>query len=184
LLLREDDFRDDDLREDDDVREDDLRPEDVRDDDPLEDFFRDDLRGGTLAPFSRASFRPMAIACFRLFTLRPDPLLSVPFLRRCMADSTLFDAFLPYLAILATSGPAACKPRALPARVSSALAAPPSPAVAPARRAAAERLTGRGPVRNMPVLTSRCDHGRRIPRERMWESIRTTSGCPTRHSRR
>ena len=36
-------------------------------------------RAGTFAPFSRASERPIAIACFRLFTLRwLRPLSSVP----------------------------------------------------------------------------------------------------------
>jgi hypothetical protein len=59
----------------------------------------DDLRDGTLAPFERASLRPIAIACFRLFTLPPDPLFSVPFLRRRIADSTFFDADFPYFAI-------------------------------------------------------------------------------------
>jgi hypothetical protein len=63
-------------------------------------FFRvDDFRDGTFAPFERASLRPIAIACLRLFTLPPDPLLSVPFFRRRIADSTLFDAALPYFAI-------------------------------------------------------------------------------------
>jgi len=66
---------------------------------PLRVRERDDLRG-TFAPFSRASLRPIAIACFRLLTRRPErPLFSVPRFRRRIADSTLFDAFLPYLAI-------------------------------------------------------------------------------------
>ena len=60
---------------------------------------RDDFRG-TFAPFFRASERPMAIACFRLFTFRPDPLFSVPFFLRCIADFTFLDADLPYLAML------------------------------------------------------------------------------------
>jgi hypothetical protein len=40
---------------------------------------------GTFLPFLRASERPMAMACFRLFTVPPFPplpLLRVPFLRR------------------------------------------------------------------------------------------------------
>ena len=41
----------------------------------------------------------MAIACLRLFTRPPEPLLSVPFLRRCIADFTRLAAALPYLAI-------------------------------------------------------------------------------------
>ncbi len=48
-------------------------------------FFAVRLRG-TLAPFSRASLSPIAIACSRLFTFRPlRPLFSVPFLRRRIA---------------------------------------------------------------------------------------------------
>jgi hypothetical protein len=49
-----------------------------------------DFRRGTLAPLSRASLSPMAIACFRLVTLEPELLLSVPFFRRLMADFTRF----------------------------------------------------------------------------------------------
>jgi hypothetical protein len=56
--------------------------------------------GGTFAPFFRASDSPMATACLRLVTFLPLlPLLSVPRLRRCMADSTDLCAFFPYLAI-------------------------------------------------------------------------------------
>jgi hypothetical protein len=50
---------------------------------------------GTLAPFLRASERPMAIACFRLVTLPPFPPLperSVPRFSRCRALLTLFPA--------------------------------------------------------------------------------------------
>jgi len=44
---------------------------------------------GTLAPFSRASESPMAIACLRLVTFRPLlPLRSVPCLRFLIARST------------------------------------------------------------------------------------------------
>lgn len=64
------------------------------------DFFRElDFLRGTFAPFSRASDRPIAIACLRLFTLPPFPplpLLSVPFLRRFIALSTRLPAALPY----------------------------------------------------------------------------------------
>jgi hypothetical protein len=62
-------------------------------------FRLDDLRG-TFAPFFLASLRPIAIACFRLVTFLPDPLLSVPFFRRCIVDFTFFDADLPYFAIV------------------------------------------------------------------------------------
>jgi hypothetical protein len=76
------------------------------------EVFRDDLRdpfrAGTFPPFSRASLSPMAIACLRLLTLRPDPLFSVPFFLRRIADSTFFDADLPYFA-MHTSGPSSCK---------------------------------------------------------------------------
>ena len=65
------------------------------------DFFAPDffavLRRGTFAPFSRASDRPIAIACFLLVTLRPEPpLLSVPLFRLCIARLTLLPAALPY----------------------------------------------------------------------------------------
>jgi hypothetical protein len=66
------------------------------------DRLRDDFRG-TFAPFSLASLRPIAIACFRLFTRPPEPLFNVPFLRRCIADFTVLDAALPYLAINASA---------------------------------------------------------------------------------
>src|SRR5712691_8024326 len=55
---------------------------------------------GTFAPASRASERPMAIACLRLVTRRPErPLFNVPRLRSCIARSTFSAAFFPYLAI-------------------------------------------------------------------------------------
>jgi hypothetical protein len=74
-------------------------PEVVRAREP-EDRLRDEARrGGTLAPFFRASLNPIAIACFRLRTFRPDPLFSVPFFRRCIADLTVLDADLPYFAM-------------------------------------------------------------------------------------
>jgi hypothetical protein len=59
---------------------------------------RDDFRG-TFAPFFLASLSPMAIACLRLVTRRPEPLFRVPFLRRSIADFTVLDADFPYLAI-------------------------------------------------------------------------------------
>ena len=58
----------------------------------------DERRDGTFAPFSRASERPIAIACSRLFTFPPrppGPRRRVPFFRRRIALSTLFEAFLP-----------------------------------------------------------------------------------------
>src|SRR5262245_40371600 len=57
------------------------------------------LRLGTFAPLLRASLSPIAIACFRLLTVPPDPLFNVPRFRRRIADSTVFDAFLPYFAM-------------------------------------------------------------------------------------
>jgi hypothetical protein len=66
----------------------------------LRDVLRDDFRDGTFAPFSRASLNPIAIACLRLFTVPPDPLFSVPFFFRCIADLTFFDADFPYFAML------------------------------------------------------------------------------------
>ncbi len=53
------------------------------------------VRRGTRAPLSLASLNPIAIACARLRTVAPDPLLSVPRLRRRIAEATLFDAFFP-----------------------------------------------------------------------------------------
>jgi hypothetical protein len=55
----------------------------------------DDFFAGTFAPFFRASERPMAIACFRLFTRPPRPafpLRSVPLLRLFIALRTDFCA--------------------------------------------------------------------------------------------
>jgi hypothetical protein len=53
---------------------------------------------GTFFPSALASERPMAIACLRLLTLRPDrPLFNVPALRFFIARPTLADAFLEYL---------------------------------------------------------------------------------------
>jgi len=46
----------------------------------------------------------MAVACLRLVTRLPlRPLLSVPLLRRRIADLTIVPALLPYRAISATS---------------------------------------------------------------------------------
>jgi hypothetical protein len=58
----------------------------------------DERLRGTFAPFFRASERPIAIACLRLFTAprRPRPALSVPDLRRRIALATLLLAALPY----------------------------------------------------------------------------------------
>lgn len=55
---------------------------------------------GTLAPFLRASERPIAIACFRLVTRPPFPPLPerrVPFFLRRIALATVLLAALPYL---------------------------------------------------------------------------------------
>jgi len=60
---------------------------------------REDDRGGTLAPFLRASESPIAIACLRLVTRPPCPdfpLFNVPLFRRRMALSTDLDAASPY----------------------------------------------------------------------------------------
>ena len=46
---------------------------------------------GTLAPFRRASDKPIAIACLRLLTRLPLlPLVNVPFFRLCMVRLTDF----------------------------------------------------------------------------------------------
>ena len=51
---------------------------------------------GTFFPALRAWDRPIAIACFLLFTFLPLPLLSVSFLRSCIALPTLLDAAFAY----------------------------------------------------------------------------------------
>jgi hypothetical protein len=52
---------------------------------------------GTFLPSARASDNPIAIACFRLVTLRPErPLFKVPALRFFITRSTSADAFLEY----------------------------------------------------------------------------------------
>lgn len=79
-----------------------------------EDFLPADVRDGTFPPFFLASDRPIAIACLRLFTLRPEPLFSVPRFRRRIALSTVCPAFLPYFAI----DPPAKRPRTDLARTS------------------------------------------------------------------
>jgi hypothetical protein len=66
----------------------------------LADFFLADFFEGTFAPASRASDKPIAIACFLLFTVLPEPpLFNLPRLRSCMARFTFSPAFLPYFAI-------------------------------------------------------------------------------------
>jgi hypothetical protein len=52
---------------------------------------------GTFLPSALASERPIAIACLRLLTLRPDrPLFRVPALRFFIARPTLAEAFFEY----------------------------------------------------------------------------------------
>jgi hypothetical protein len=65
-------------------------------------FLREDLRRrlGTFPPARRASDRPMAMACLRLFTRLPErPLFSVPRFLLCIARFTFERAFWPYRAI-------------------------------------------------------------------------------------
>jgi len=65
----------------------------------LEAFFAVFL-GGTFLPSLRASERPMAMACLRLFTVAPlRPLFSWPRFSSCIAFSTFFCAAFEYLAI-------------------------------------------------------------------------------------
>lgn len=55
---------------------------------------------GTFAPFSLASERPIAMACFGLVTFLADlPLFNVPFSIFFMDDSTLFWAASAYFAM-------------------------------------------------------------------------------------
>jgi len=59
---------------------------------------------GTFLPSLRASESPMAIACFRLFTVFPlRPLLRVPSFRSCIAFSTFFEAPLAYFLAISLS---------------------------------------------------------------------------------
>ena len=61
----------------------------------------EDFLGGTLAPAFLASERPIAIACLRLVTFRPErPERRVPRLRSRIARSILRLAFFPYLRVL------------------------------------------------------------------------------------
>lgn len=74
-------------------------PDDCAGTETIASYLLDFLRG-TLAPARRASERPIAIACFRLFTVLPDrPLFNCPLLRSCIALLTFCCAFLPYLAM-------------------------------------------------------------------------------------
>src|SRR5579863_4410633 len=58
---------------------------------------------GTFWPAARASERPMAIACLRLLTFRPErPLFNVPALRFFIARSTVLDVFFEYFRALRT----------------------------------------------------------------------------------
>jgi uncharacterized protein YjbI with pentapeptide repeats len=72
-----------------------LREAALRGADLRADVFDARLRG-VFSPFSRASFIPIASACFRLVTLRPPRVLSVPCLRRRIALPTVALALLLY----------------------------------------------------------------------------------------
>src|ERR1700754_3260566 len=75
---------------------------------------------GTLSPSRRASERPMAMACLRLVSFRPELEGRVPRFFSPLTFSTFFDAFLPYLRpddflaffAMLTSAPALPLPRA------------------------------------------------------------------------
>jgi len=66
----------------------------------LQKYFRYDFfffLGGTFPPLRRASDRPIAIACLRLFTFLPErPDLSFPRFISCIARSTFCDDLRPY----------------------------------------------------------------------------------------
>ena len=64
----------------------------------------------------------MAIACLRLFTLRPEPLFNVPFFFRCIADLTRLLAALPYLAMSSVNANTVLSRRLVPLMRSSTLA--------------------------------------------------------------
>src|SRR5262249_61497250 len=64
---------------------------------------------GTLAPFLRASDRPMAPACLGLVTFLPDlPLFSLPCLNSRMASWTVSCAFGLYFLVIVFSSASAC----------------------------------------------------------------------------
>src|SRR5262249_15573155 len=61
-------------------------------------FLREPFFGATFLPLPRASDKPIAIACLRLFTVLPlRPLLSVPRLRLCIALFTSWEALFDVL---------------------------------------------------------------------------------------
>ena len=61
------------------------------------DFFDEDFGGGgTLPPSRRASDKPIAIACFLLFTFWPELLRSFPSFNSCIVCSTFSCDFFPY----------------------------------------------------------------------------------------
>jgi hypothetical protein len=65
---------------------------------------------GTFPPSRRASLNPIAMACLRLVTLRPDrPERREPRLRLRIAPATFRPAFLPYFAIEISSARHRCK---------------------------------------------------------------------------
>ncbi|MBU6461675.1 MAG: hypothetical protein KGK01_16510 [Bradyrhizobium sp.] len=69
----------------------------------LEDFFLD-VFFGTFLPLALASESPIAIACLRLFTFRPErPLFNVPALRFFIARLTSEEAFFEYLRAMINS---------------------------------------------------------------------------------
>ncbi|NGX99198.1 MAG: hypothetical protein G4V63_29575 [Candidatus Afipia apatlaquensis] len=66
--------------------------------------FDADFFAGTFFPSLRASERPIAMACFRLLTVLPDPpLFSVPFFRLCIARATFFAAPFEYFRAIVVS---------------------------------------------------------------------------------
>src|SRR5439155_22427268 len=70
---------------------------------------------GTLAPFLRASERPMAMACFGFLTFFLDlPLFSLPCLYLCIALLTVFCDFLPYFLAICSSTAARFRTRRAP----------------------------------------------------------------------
>ena len=131
---------------------------------------REDFLLGTLPPSRRASERPIAMACLRLVTFLPErPLRSVPRLALCMARSTFFDAFFPYLAIVDLQN-------AGQQGISSATAAV---CVCPFGHSASVRWEAC--ARGVNRASSRdhvCKQGR--PRVRGGRAVRAWSGCVVR----
>jgi hypothetical protein len=75
---------------------------------------------GTFPPARRASERPMAMACLRLFTFLPErPDFSSPRFISCIARSTFSEAFFPYFVAMIPPRRFFTRARRVPSRSTS-----------------------------------------------------------------